>query len=109
MDTTHTGCRALIRLYGRWVVVGFNFKCATQSITDVNQACIFFSCSHQQAGAFSRQGFEVFDRIFVATMLAPHDRKNAQLCKIWGPPQNFFDLLKFFRQKTQLASCFNRG
>ena len=71
--------------------MAFHFKCNRQIVTDVNKTGIFFACIHKETTTRSRQLFQFKDRIFVARMFGPHDRKNAQLGPGRHPAKNLLD------------------
>ncbi|MNT25834.1 hypothetical protein D3C72_1613770 [compost metagenome] len=91
MDTTNTGSCTLEWFNCRRVVVAFDFKYYCQAIADIDQTRIFFSRSNHYAFTFFRQLFQVFDGVFVATVLAPHYGVHCSFIEIRGTTQYLFN------------------
>ena len=77
------------------MVVAFNFKRHCEAITNVYDACIF-PWALQNPGAFDRKFSQIRTGTFVTAMLAPHDRKNTQLCHVRGAAYQVENTSEFF-------------
>ena len=84
VDAAHPGCRALIGLNGRGVIVAFNLECTPQSVADVHDACVLFTCFHQHVRTFFGQRFQPLDGVFVGTVLTPHHRIHTHFREVGG-------------------------
>ena len=88
------------------VIVTFDLERDRPAIADIDNARIFFARLHENVRSGGRKFLQLFARIFVGTMLAPHHRENPELGEVRFAPENFFDALVFLRREPVLAHHF---
>ena len=79
--------------------MGFNLKRNPQPIPRINHPRIF-SWPYQNTIARGGKLFEQRPRIFVTTMLRPHDPKHSQFCSVWMTTQAIDNHLIFIGFET---------
>src|SRR5690606_29979169 len=94
MDTSYPSGSSLKWFYGRRMIMGFNFKYTSPSITDIYESGIFFTCFNQKSGSFSGKRFKPFNGVFITAMFTPHYRIHGQFIEIGDSAQYFFYFLK---------------
>ena len=108
-DSADAGRRALERLDRARVIVALDFERDRPAVADVDHAGVFFARPNENVRAGCRKFFQLAPRVFVGTMLAPHDRENSQLGEIRLAAENFLDAFVFFRRETMFAHHFGRN
>ncbi len=82
------------------MIVRFDFECDRKTIANIDDACVFFSSSNENARRFGRKPFQQRPRVFVRAMLAPHDRKNTEFSNVGLASENTFNALVFLESET---------
>ena len=95
-DSAYSGGRALERFDRTGVIVALHLERDCPAIADVHHTRVFFAGLDQNIWLRGWKLFQFFLRIFVRAMLAPHDRENSQLAKVWFATENFLDPLELF-------------
>ena len=108
-DSADTGRRALKRLDRARVIVAFDLERNRPAVPDIDHAGIFFARPNENVRPGCRKFFQLAPRIFVGTMLAPHDRENSQLGKIRCASENFHDAFVLLRREPMFAHYFGRN
>ena len=81
-DATNPSRSPLKRLNRCWVIVTLNFENDCPPITNVNNSCSF-PRALKYLGAFCWKQLQQRLRVFVATVLRPHDGEDASFCIVW--------------------------
>src|SRR4030095_4515200 len=79
--------------------VGLDLENGSKSVTDVNGPCLL-TRPLENLRPLRRKRFQVHPRAFVAAVLRPHDRKNAELGQVWLTPEKPDDRFIFIRRET---------
>src|SRR5918999_828086 len=106
-DTADPGGGALIRLNERRMVVTFHLERHGEPAADVDDTGIFPG-PLKYVATFSGKVFEKIARAFIATMLGPHYRENAQLGIVRFAPESLYDLLVFVRRESVAGNELRR-
>ncbi len=77
-------------------------------IADVDDPGVFFPCFDQNVWPGGGKFLQLFPRVLVGTMLAPHDRENPELGEVRFAPENFFDPLVFLRREAMFGDQIGR-
>ena len=85
------------------MIVTFDFECDCPTVTNIDDAGVFFARSDQNVRTARREFFELFTGVFVRAVLAPHHGKNSELGEIRFAPENLFDPLKLFWSQTMFG------
>ena len=99
-DPAYAGGRALERLNRARMVVALHLERDRPAVADIHHAGVFFACLNQNVWSRCGKFLQLFLRILVRAVFAPHDRKNPQLGKIRFATENFFDPLEFFASEA---------
>ena len=94
-DATDTRRRALERLDRARMIVALDLERDRPPITDIDDPGVFFPCFDQDVRPAGGKFLQLFPRILIRTVLAPHDRENPELGKVRFASENFLDALKF--------------
>ena len=108
-DSADAGGRALKRLDRARVIVAFDLERDRPAVADIDDAGIFFAGLDENVRPGCRKFLQLSPRIFVGTMLAPHDGKNSELGEIRLAAENFFDALVLFRRESMFAHHVGRN
>src|SRR5207245_10641599 len=76
-DSADACGRSLKWLDRAGVIVTFDFECDCPTVTNINDAGVFFARSDQYVRTSSRKFFELFTGVFVRAVLSPHHGKNS--------------------------------
>src|SRR5580658_2878949 len=106
VDPPHPRRCPLERLDRRWMIMGFDLEYDAIAAADIHQPGILLSGLHEHLFAFPREGLQPFDRILVATMLAPHRAESAQFCEIGGSAKLLPDQFELFSGEPKLFGRF---
>ena len=105
-NSPNTGGCALKRFNRAGMIVTLHFKRDRPTVADIDDTCIFFAGFDQNIRTSSRKFLQLFFRVLVRAVLAPHYGENSQLGKIWLAAQNFLNALEFFRGEAVLPDKF---
>src|SRR5579859_2672099 len=105
-DAADAGGRALKRLDRARMVVRLDLEGDGQAIADVNDAGVFLTRADKDFLRPGREGFKQRARVFIAAMLAPHHREDAQLGVARFAAQQIKDFLILVRREVVLSNQF---
>ena len=94
-DAANACGRALEGLDGARVVVALHLERNGPTVADVDDAGIFLARLHEDARAGDWEFFQLELRIFVGTMLTPHDGENAEFGEVGLASEDGFDAFVF--------------
>ena len=99
-DSAHSRGGALEWLNRAGMIMAFHLERDRPAVADIHHAGVFFACLNQNVWSRCGKFLQLFLRILVRAVFAPHDRKNPQLGKIRFATENFFDPLEFFASEA---------
>jgi hypothetical protein len=82
------------------MIVALHLECDGPAIADIDDSSVLLARFDENVRAARRKFFEFFARVFIGTVLAPHDRENAELSEVRFASEDFFDALEFLRRQS---------
>ena len=102
-DSAHARGRALERLDGAGVVVGFDLERDGHAVAHINDAGVLLTRADENVRGLGRESLQHRARVLVGTVLAPHHGEYAQLGVARGAPEDFEHLQVFVWREVVLG------
>ena len=107
-DAADARRRALERLDRAGMIMAFDLERDRPAVADIDHSGVFFARFHQNVRPGRGKFLQLFPRVLVGTVLAPHNRENPELGKVRLAPENPLDTLEFVRGETVFRDQIGR-